>query len=62
MDKYEYVDKAAVFREQIWDEELKQYKTICYFAFGTKTVLCEKGDCSTCRIPNFAYLRNGSTI
>lgn len=56
----ELIYKEGIFRESVYDQEKCMNLNLCIFSWGERRIICDKGDCSTCRIPQYAYMRNGA--
>lgn len=56
----ELIHKEGIFREQVFDTERNMNLNLCIFQWGDRRIICDKGDCSTCRIPQYAYMKNGT--
>jgi len=56
----ELIHKEGIFREQVFDDEQRKTLNLCRFEWENRRIICDSGDCSMCRIPQYAYLRNGT--
>jgi len=50
--------KENLFREQVFNDEAHRMFDLCQFSWGDSRIMCESGDCSICRIPQYVLMRN----